>query len=1217
MDRIISRWLTFMIIMWLGSFDNLQAMPIMAQGVAGADSITAKGDANQANNVRLLSQSGGMTSAVFVVGNRAYLGEGPRLTIWDISQPSFPILLGKTAPFAGFVSDVMVVNEFAYVAAGEAGLRVVNIANPAAPREIGFYNTPWPAMGLYVSGNTVYVAAEFAGLRVVDVTTPTAPRELGFYDTPGYAQDVYVVGNIAYIADYTNGLRIINVADPKAPTETGFYDTPGSAYSVYVAGNYAYVADESGLRVVNVVNPANPSEASFLNTISAYDVYVVGVTAYIASEKNGVYLIDVSNPITPIEAGLYDTPGEVYAVSVVDNTAYVADQAGVRILNVANRSSPSEIGVIRTLGWVNGVQVVGNTAYLANYTAGLQVLDVTDPTTLNWIGGYDTQVGYSQNVYVTGGRAYVADYNAGLWIGNVNPPSALSQLGIDTSFMGYPSSVQVIGNMAYIAAGEGGFYIKDVTNPAAPNEVGHISLPSYAYDVHVVGNIAYVAGYTAGLRVVDVTNPTNPKEIGFYDTSGFAEGVYVAGNLAYVADSVSGLRIINVTNPSTPMEVGFFDTLGQAEDVHVMNNIAYVADAWGGLRVVNVADPARPVEIGFYDTPGAGTGVFAVGNTIYLADSAGGLSVLAYQACYRLTLTPQGAGDAPLAIPSNSDGCPVGEYVAGATINLHAAPAMGSQVAAWDGIGAAAGRANDALLVMPATPHTVTVTYTATALPVGHGDGYEDDDTCLRARTIATDGVVQFHTFHEAGDSDWLYFAAQANTPYRITVNVPADSPADVVLVTRNRCDGTPVEAYNQTFAPGLLTTISRTVAGPVYLQLSNLVTTVTGSAVSYQIAVRPLVKNQGNSALILVAGSLARPDRLQSNIDRVVSNLYQFYRSKGYRDDDIYFLTTNANLNGRDGDATLANLEFAITNWAKTRLDDQQNLTLYLMDHGDPDRFYLDNSQQQVLTPDQLDGWLDRLEEARPGLKITVIVEACYSGSFIEGEKSVSLAESGRLVLTSTAAKHIAYASASGAYFSDFFLSSLQQGYSLAESFRIAYGVTEELFGQEPEGQRQEPQLDANGNGIANERADVILSTQFQAGYDEQGSVDNLAPYVEHLYAPSAIINRRGVIGALVHDDHQVKRVWAVIKPPSFQPPNNSTELAPEVLPTIVLLEQHKASTPDEYTATFAAEYPGFDEIGTYQVMVYAEDEQGLVGNPKVIAVHTGSQVFLPLVRD
>ncbi|RMF54336.1 MAG: T9SS C-terminal target domain-containing protein [Calditrichaeota bacterium] len=62
---------------------------------------------------------------------------------------------------------------------------------------------------MYVSGSQAYVADGEAGLRIIDVNDPSAPVEVGFYDTGGEAWGVYVSGNLAYVADVEDGLYII------------------------------------------------------------------------------------------------------------------------------------------------------------------------------------------------------------------------------------------------------------------------------------------------------------------------------------------------------------------------------------------------------------------------------------------------------------------------------------------------------------------------------------------------------------------------------------------------------------------------------------------------------------------------------------------------------------------------------------------------------------------------------------------------------------------------------------------------------------------------------------------------------------------------------------------------------------------------------------------------------------------------------------------------
>ncbi len=51
--------------------------------------------------------------------------------------------------------------------------------------EVGFYNTPGYANGVDVAGSFAYIADSFNGLRVIDISNPAAPVEVGFFITPG------------------------------------------------------------------------------------------------------------------------------------------------------------------------------------------------------------------------------------------------------------------------------------------------------------------------------------------------------------------------------------------------------------------------------------------------------------------------------------------------------------------------------------------------------------------------------------------------------------------------------------------------------------------------------------------------------------------------------------------------------------------------------------------------------------------------------------------------------------------------------------------------------------------------------------------------------------------------------------------------------------------------------------------------------------------------
>lgn len=272
---------------------------------------------------------------------------------------------------------------------------------------------------------------------------------------------------------------------------------------------------------------------------------------------------------------------------------------------------------------------------------------------------------------------------------------------------------------------------------------------------------------------------------------------------------------------------------------------------------------------------------------------------------------------------------------------------------------------------------------------------------------------MQSHTFHAAGDVDWVAFEGAAETEYLVEALTPADSVADMVLEVYQACDGSPDDGQDPTFSPDVRLQFEAPATGTYYLKLRNSDQSAAGQDVAYDLSVRALGDEATPGALIVVAGKLHSNDPLQGHIHNVTNNVYNLFLAHGYTDQRSYYLATDESIDADDdgtpdvdGLASPQNLEEAITEWAVTQVDAKQALTLYLTDHGGIDRFYL-NGASQTITPSELDGWLDELEAALPGIKINVIVETCHSGSFIAPSQSISPPY--RVIMTSTAVYRLA----------------------------------------------------------------------------------------------------------------------------------------------------------------------------------------------------------------
>ena len=305
----------------------------------------------------------------------------------------------------GYANNVDVNNGYAYVAAGSAGLQIVNVSNPSAPVIVGAIDTPGNANDVRVVGNIAYVADGFSGLQIIDVTNPQAPAIIGALDTPGEANDVFVASSIAYVADGVAGVQIVSVANPRAPLLVRTVDTPGTARGIAVSGTIAVVADDSPAPALRVLNVTNPSAATIVGSATlnpeVIDVDLVGTFAYVANYTAGVSVVDLTVPTAPVRVG--GLPGSA-PTGFVPRDVQVAGQFAIFAEQLfANAVAPivdiTEPAVPRLRGVVDfgqdyagtGIAISGPFVYWTGQSFVVTAENGTNGTTRLFVGQYIAQ----------------------------------------------------------------------------------------------------------------------------------------------------------------------------------------------------------------------------------------------------------------------------------------------------------------------------------------------------------------------------------------------------------------------------------------------------------------------------------------------------------------------------------------------------------------------------------------------------------------------------------------------------------------------------------------------------------------------------------------------------------------------------------------------------------------------------------------------------------
>lgn len=166
-----------------------------------------------------------VTTAMSVAGNYAYVVDGAALSVVDIANPAEPVLI-RTFDLE-FAFRVSIAGDYAYVVQDcnqfadpcgwyDVNLSILDISNPSAPVHVGTY---YPGHGyiedISVDGQYAYLTLNGSSrLQIVDVSDPAAPTLAGYYGTfDGAAGGIATQEGIAYVAGGDAGLLIFRFTE--------------------------------------------------------------------------------------------------------------------------------------------------------------------------------------------------------------------------------------------------------------------------------------------------------------------------------------------------------------------------------------------------------------------------------------------------------------------------------------------------------------------------------------------------------------------------------------------------------------------------------------------------------------------------------------------------------------------------------------------------------------------------------------------------------------------------------------------------------------------------------------------------------------------------------------------------------------------------------------------------------------------------------------------
>jgi len=541
---------------------------------------------------------GGQAYGIALSGQNAFIAAGDKgMLVMDLSDPRNPQKLSSLS-LPSFAVDITIDGRLAYIANLSAGLAIVDIADPTQPKLLGGIKARGDVWDVAIAGKYAYLASSGYGLDVVDISNAAQPTIAGGFQTSGYGGAVRVAGSVVYLGDGSNGVKFFDITTPSTPTQIGVYTRVNMAPDdILVSGSTTFIADNrTGLLELDCTNPNKPVLVKSA-LVSAYSIALKENQIYVSGDRT-IASYDVSNHLTNKPTGKLSNQFFNRDLALFDHYAGVASmQAGLQIIDLQNPTNLTRVAWYPTSEGAQEVSLRGNLAAVANDWAGLVLLDVTDGARPKKLSRYMPGGVVLSAAFLNDTTVCIARGPEGLEmldIANVNSPAAVSTITNVTV-----NVVRTFGNLALFATTPAGFRIVDLTNPGQPVTLATVSLNYRINDILIAGTLACLSLASHGVMLVDISNPVQPNIIKDFVTGQYPNKLALKGQVLFMSDIGVGVELINISNPAAPNVLATYNTPGQAQGLATWNNLLFIADGYKGtIEIADITNPAQPASAG-------------------------------------------------------------------------------------------------------------------------------------------------------------------------------------------------------------------------------------------------------------------------------------------------------------------------------------------------------------------------------------------------------------------------------------------------------------------------------------------------------------------------------------------------------------------------------------------------------------------------------------------
>lgn len=282
------------------------------------------------------------------------------------------------------------------------------------------------------------------GLSIVEVTNPAQPRNIGLIAGPSNRwREVKTYGTYAYVTtEAKHGLDIVDLSDPDHPEKVTTWDeTLLSAHTLWADAERQLLfvngagdaSGRTGLHVLSLADPRRPVEVGRFSDFYVHDSFTRGNLLFASAINDGFQaFLDVSDVARPRELARFFTGRRFThnaALTLDGRYLFTTDErpdAPLEAWDIQDRTRPTKVSqfIARPGTIPHNVLIDGQRLLVAHYTEGVYLLDVVNPRQPRVLGAYDTYRGtetgfhgaWGAYVFPGSDLIVVSDIDGGLFV---------------------------------------------------------------------------------------------------------------------------------------------------------------------------------------------------------------------------------------------------------------------------------------------------------------------------------------------------------------------------------------------------------------------------------------------------------------------------------------------------------------------------------------------------------------------------------------------------------------------------------------------------------------------------------------------------------------------------------------------------------------------------------------------------------------------------------